>query len=206
MAAPSETFWTALGSVAAALGVLATLYVGWLAWRTAVPRRKVRWAAEVKPLLHGVGHGALAVSHGGTTLSRPHVLELTLTNVGNRDLEAAHFSNQPIEFTSSATFIDVLSQVSSPSSQRIIPATISGTKLELTPGTLHRHQSITYTALVDGASPTIDAVASLSNGDFQRRRGSDASQSTDRTQIAVAIVGALASAVAVAVQTLLDLK
>ncbi|WP_209445951.1 hypothetical protein, partial [Streptomyces flaveus] len=59
MAAPSETFWTALGSVAAALGVLATLYVGWLAWRTAVPRRKVRWAAEVKPLLQVTSAGVV---------------------------------------------------------------------------------------------------------------------------------------------------
>ncbi|MFC3572933.1 hypothetical protein ACFOZ0_06505 [Streptomyces yaanensis] len=203
-AAPSETFWTALGSVAAALGVLATLYVGWLAWRTAVPRRKVRWEAEVKPLLHGVGHGALTVSHSGATLSRPHVLELKLTNAGNRDLEASHFGGQPIDFTSSAVFIDVLAQSSSPSSQRVIPVTFSGTKLILTPGTLHRRQTVTYTALVDGADPTIDAVASLSNGDFQRRRAASADQSERRLQVTVAIMGLLTSVVAVVVQALTD--
>ncbi|MGI5530168.1 hypothetical protein ACQEVX_23095 [Streptomyces syringium] len=126
---------------------------------------------------------------------------MTLTNVGNRDLDTSHFGGQAIEFTSSARVVDVLAKLSSPSSQRVIPVSFNGNRLDLTPGTLHRRQALVYRALVDGADPTVDAVATLSNGDFVRHQVTRPDESAFQRRVALiaAAIGVVASVASAAI-------
>jgi hypothetical protein len=170
--ATSETFWTALGAVGAILAVPTALFVGWLAYRAVWPRRKVRWSARVSPLMsHSAAHnGGLQVAWTGSPLSQPHIVEVELTNVGNKDLEPEHFNALPVEVTSTAPVVALLQDSSKPSVQRVLAPSISISGLSLATATpLHKGQSLTYVILVDGATPDIDLRASVSNGTFERR-------------------------------------
>jgi len=170
IAAPSETFWTAMGAVGAVLAIPTALFMGWLAYRAVWPRRRIYWSARVSTLTHTAAHGALTVTHGSTTLSNPHVVEIDLSNVGNKDLEPAQFNGQPIEVTSTADVIAVLNETSRPTSQRVLPATVQTKALSLSPTTpLHQGQTLTYIMLVDGSDPQINLRASVSNTHIKRQ-------------------------------------
>jgi hypothetical protein len=205
----SETFWTALGAVGAVLAVPTTLFVGWLAYRAVWPRRKVRWSARVSPLMsHSAAHnGGLQVAWTGAPLSRPHIVEVELTNVGNKDVEPAHFNALPVEITSTAPVVALLQDSSEPSVQRVLAPSVSNSGLSLATSTpLHKGQSLTYVMLVDGARPDIDLRASVSNASFERRDPPSQSSEiavTQRSHIFVALVG-VAAGVAGAVTQMLS--
>ncbi|AZQ40060.1 hypothetical protein EJ357_47320 [Streptomyces cyaneochromogenes] len=170
IAAPSETFWTALGAVGAMLALPTALFIGWLGYRAVWPRRRIEWSARVSPLTHTAAHGALTITHGSTTLSNPHVVEIDLSNAGNKDLETAQFNGQPIEITSTADVVAVLNQTSRPTSQRVLAATPQANAVSLAPATpLHQGQTLTYVILVDGPDPQIDLRASASNTRIKRQ-------------------------------------
>ncbi|MFF0009935.1 hypothetical protein [Streptomyces sp. NPDC005374] len=170
IAAPSETFWTAMGAVGAVLAIPTALFIGWLGYRAVWPRRRIYWSARVSTLTHTAAHGTLTITHGTTTLSNPHVVEIDLSNVGNKDLEPAQFNGQPIEVTSTADVIAVLNETSRPTAQRVLPATVGAKTLSLNPATpLHQGQTLTYIMLVDGSDPQIDLRASASNTHIKRQ-------------------------------------
>ncbi|MFE1390556.1 hypothetical protein ACFW5M_30895 [Streptomyces albogriseolus] len=195
----SDTFWTAMGAVGAVLAIPTTLFIGWLAYRAVWPRRKVRWSARVSPLMsHSAAHnGGLQVAWTGAPLVRPHIVEVELTNVGNKDLEPAHFNALPVEITSTAPVVALLQEASEPSVQRVLTPSVSNRGLSLATSTpLHKGQSLTYVMLVDGARPKIDLRASVSNASFDRRDPPSQSSeiaTTQRVQAVVAIISALAA-------------
>lgn len=170
LAAPSEAFWTAVGAVA---GLMAALFAAWgvfVAWRAAVPKRKLTWSYETTPLLMSTYSG-LQVTLSGTPLSHPNTLRLTIHNQGNRDLSAEHFSGQPIEFRTDANIVSILRKSSAPSSRRVPEAEIHGNALHVLPSVLHRKQSITYLLLVDGVDPEVaEFRESLSHSTLTERK------------------------------------
>lgn len=182
--APSDSFWTGLGAVATVLAIPTALFIGWLGYRAVWPRRKVHWSARVSTLTHEAAHGALTISHGGMPLAAPHVVELEISNVGNKDVEPAHFNGQPVEVTTTADVVALLNEASQPSAQRVLRATLAHQSLYLSTATpLHRRQTMTYIFLVDGSDPTVWLRASVSNTSFEERAPATHGQRARLTQL-----------------------
>ncbi|MGW3763071.1 hypothetical protein [Streptomyces sp. NPDC005131] len=207
----NDVFWTALGAVAAVLAIPTMIGLGWLAYRAVWPRRKVRWSARVSPLMsHGAAHtNRLAITFTGRTLTRPHIVEIELSNVGNKDLEPSHFSSLPIEITSSVPVVALLQKESKPAVQRVLAALERPSGLELATSTpFHKGQTLNYVLLVDGPDPTIDLRASVSNTKIERRapatQGSEADLA-QRTAFVSVTIGGGASVVAAVVAGLTTL-
>lgn len=168
---PANDIWTAVQAMAAAVAIPVTVGLGWLAYRAVWPRRKLRWSARVRPLMsHGAAHtNRLAVDFEGVRLARPHIVEVELSNVGNKDLEPAHFNGTSVDIQSSVTVVELLQGVSSPSVQRVLQPTVTDHMVSLATATpLHRGQTLTYVMLVDGADPEIQLRASVSNARIER--------------------------------------
>lgn len=164
--------WAVVSAIAAVLAVPTALLVGWIAYRAIWPLRRLRWSARVSPLMsHSAAHsGGLSVQWSGAALSRPHVIEIELTNIGRKDLEPTHFSSLPVEVTCTVPVVALLQERSEPTVQRVLPASVSSQGLSLATTTpFHRRQVLTYVALVDGDDPVVDLRASLTNASVDRR-------------------------------------
>lgn len=170
-AEPADDIWAAVQAVTAVVAIPVTISLGWLAYRAVWPRRKLRWSARVRPLMsHGAAHtNRLAVDFQGVRLARPHIVEVELSNVGNKDLEPVHFNGRSVDIHSSVSVVDVLQHGSSPSVQRTLQPVVIGGRVSLATATpLHRGQTLTYVLLVDGADPEIELRASVSNARIER--------------------------------------
>ncbi|MFJ4125967.1 hypothetical protein ACIP3U_32115 [[Kitasatospora] papulosa] len=169
--AADDTFWTGASAIGTLLAIPTMIGLGWLAYRAVWPRRKVHWSARVRPLMsHESAHtNRLNVDWTGTRLRSPHIVEVELRNVGNKDLEPSHFHALPIEILSTAQVVALLSHSSEPSVQRVLTPTQTPTGLTLATATpLHKKQSLTYVMLVDGRDPKIGLRASVSNAKFHQ--------------------------------------
>lgn len=168
-----DGFWTALGAVGAVLAVPAMIGVGWLGYRAVWPRRKVRWSARIRPLMsHEAGHTSrLTMEFEGSQLRRPHFVEIELSNVGNKDLEPAHFNGLPVDIRSSVPVVALLGHGSDPSVQRVFRPTHADPHLVSLETTtpLHKGQTMAYVMLVDGFEPKVELRASVSNAKVEER-------------------------------------
>ncbi|MET9470478.1 MULTISPECIES: hypothetical protein [unclassified Streptomyces] len=194
----NDVFWTALAAIAAVLAIPTMIALGWLAYRAVWPRRKVRWSARVSTLMsHGAAHtNRLAVTFTGQTLTRPHIVEIELSNVGNKDLEPSHFSSLPLEIISSVPVVALLQKESKPAVQRVLDPTELPSGLELATSTpFHKGQTLNYVLLVDGPEPKIDLRASVSNTKIERRapatQGSELDHQDRAARLSAAITGAM---------------
>jgi hypothetical protein len=120
---------------------------------------------------HGAAHTErLRVQFAGQWLDRPHIVEVQLSNVGNKDLEPQHFNGLPLEILSTARVVSLLQESSEPSTQRTLQATVEPGGFVLSPVTpFHKGQTLNYVALVDGASPEVALRASISNTAIDRQ-------------------------------------
>ncbi|MFE2231738.1 hypothetical protein ACFXA4_04045 [Streptomyces sp. NPDC059442] len=169
--------WTIVAAVAAVLAVPTAILVGWLAYRAVWPRRTLRWSVTVTSLkTREMDHGGVAVTHSGAELNEPHLVEVVLRNVGNKDLDVAHFNGLPIELTCSATIVATLDPRSLPAELRSFGATEDHTRRKLTLHTtspLHKGQAMTYRMIVNGVLPEIELQASVSNTRIVRKDTSE---------------------------------
>ncbi|MET7931545.1 hypothetical protein ABZT43_48610 [Streptomyces sp. NPDC005349] len=165
--------WSIVAAVATVLGIPVAIMLGWLAYRAVWPRRHVRWSARVSPLMsHGAAHttNRLAVTFTGSQLTRPHIVEVELSNVGNKDLEPSHFNGLPVEITSTVPVVALLTFESDPQFQRVLTPTEKPDGVDLATSTpFHKGQTLKYVLLVDGQDPTVDLRASVSNAKVDRR-------------------------------------
>lgn len=90
----SGTFWAAAGALAVlGTGAVATFVAFWLA----NPIRRLDCAMSAAPLLKGSAQempGSLHITWDGVELKDPHILEVTLTSRGRRDIASEDF-DQP---------------------------------------------------------------------------------------------------------------
>jgi hypothetical protein len=149
-----------LSAVAAVLSVIATLYVGWLAYRAAVPHRKIGYELEFTPLLSST-HAGLTVSLDTERLAQPQTATLKIANTGTREIQPATFNGESMEFQLGVRVVSVL-ESSSTDSRRVLPYTIRGDSLHIEPYVLHRRQEVTYKLLLDGEIPSRSLTHSLS--------------------------------------------
>ncbi|MGW9025080.1 hypothetical protein ACWGQ5_12770 [Streptomyces sp. NPDC055722] len=114
--------------------------------RTAWPRRKIRWSARVSPLVsYGAAHtDRITVGFAGTRLDTPQIIEVEVSNVGNKDFEPAHFLGTPIEIMlTGGTVVSTLRETSEPTVRRVLHATEHGDRVALDTSTpLHKGQTV----------------------------------------------------------------
>ncbi|MFI8817603.1 MULTISPECIES: hypothetical protein [unclassified Streptomyces] len=169
MISASANWADAVSAVAATAGVLATLAVGWWAWRAAVPHRKLAYSIEATPLLSST-HSGLTVNLGSERIASPQTATLKVINVGNREIEPPHFNSESIEFDMNARVVSVLTS-SSTDNRRVPPASAHGNTLQIEPYPIHKGQEVSYKLLLDGQSPRLTLRHSLSATFGQDNRG-----------------------------------
>lgn len=152
-----------VGAVVAIAGVAVSLAGIVYGWRAAVPQRKVAYSFDVTPLLNGRAGNVddVMVYRGTERLAHPHTATLKLVNVGNREIEAAHFNGAPVEFSLNARVIAELDRETG-DNRRIPPMETNGSALYVQPFVIHKGQEIAYKLLLDGPSPAAQPRHSLS--------------------------------------------
>ncbi|MFC8350765.1 hypothetical protein [Streptomyces sp. NPDC057280] len=157
--------------------VLASLLVGavgaWAAMRSANPQRKIHWWVQSNTALFDrpAGDGDLLnVSLGSTRLSSPRIVELVISNSGERDVTASMFhEGEPIKFDFEHAVAAVLDVATDPDGtllpqietwQTLIPGTGGRHRggLVIKPALLRRGQTVTVTVLVDGEERPVRCV------------------------------------------------
>ncbi|MFE2539009.1 hypothetical protein [Actinacidiphila glaucinigra] len=195
---PSETFWSALSAVGTVAAVIVAVAAIYFAYRATVPRRRVRWSARVSSLMsHGAAHThGLDVTWLGHSLSHPHIVEVELSNVGNKDLDVDGFNGRPIEILSDKPVVALLKQTSVPAVQRVLNATAHADRVELDTTTpFHRGQTLRYVLLVDGQEPYIDLRTSISNCTPERHSPPSLQPAFMREFLASGVAGASAAGI-----------
>ena len=154
----SGTFWAAAGVIAVlGTGVAATIVSFWLA----NPIRRLDCLMSAAPLLKGAAlemPGNLHITWDGVELKDPHILELTLTSRGRRDISKDDFE-QPLEFRVGAEIKAILRAASGPDSETFRAVTFKDDTLSIGPGLIHRRQSVKFTLLAVGPEPKLSSAA-----------------------------------------------
>jgi pentapeptide repeat protein len=154
----SGTFWAAAGAIAVlGTGAVATFVAFWLA----NPIRRLDCAMSAAPLLKGSAQempGSLHITWDGVELKDPHILEVTLTSRGRRDIASEDF-DQPLEFRVGATIKAILRTASGPKSSTFRAVSFKDDTLSIGPGLIRRRQSIKFTLLAVGREPMLSSAA-----------------------------------------------
>ncbi|MBB4714443.1 hypothetical protein [Streptomyces luteogriseus] len=159
----SGSFWqfAITTIVAVAVGALAA----WATMRSANPKRRLNYGTRTNASLLIASHsqsGALQVTHNGTPVSRPRIVELELRNSGRRDITAAQFhANEPLKFNLGADVVGVLGMASEPSGT-IAPSIelphATPRVIAIPPSLLARKQVFRVALLVDGPRAEVCCV------------------------------------------------
>jgi hypothetical protein len=116
----------------------------------------------VTPLINekaGMSQG-IEVSRAGQVLSSPRVVNIELASRGRTDIRREAFDDgQPLALDVGVLIIECLDITSSPSDRQIPSVTVDGTKLFIQPSLIGRRQVITFSLLVDGATPRLSSPA-----------------------------------------------
>jgi hypothetical protein len=154
----SGTLWTAAGAVAVLFtGAIAT----YVAFSLANPVRRLECVMSAAPLLQGAAQempGSLRITWDGEELKDPHVLEVTLTSRGRRDIARDDF-DQPLEFRVGARIIALLRTASGPNLTTFRAVAFENDLLKVGPGLIGRRQSIKFTLLAAGHEPELTSSA-----------------------------------------------
>lgn len=159
----SGSFWQFIITtlVAVAVGALAS----YATMRAAHPKRRLGYLTRTNAPLFIASHdqtGSLQVTHNGTSVSRPRVIELELYNSGRRDITAAQFHDDaPLKFDLGADVVGVLGVTSSPAGG-VAPAvavdSVSPKVVAISPSLFSRRQAVRATFLVDGPGEDVSCV------------------------------------------------
>lgn len=187
----SGTFWAATGVVVTLVIGVATFLVTW------VPRQRLYYRAPpVTPLLaHGTrGIADLEIHYEGRLLTDPHLLEVTLTARGRRDIPSSAFDQgRPLVFDLGAEIIKVLQVRCNSTTSPAPPVDHEGRTLRVGPELIGRRQTTTIAVLVDGDNPSLECTQSALAQVTVIRRDPPDGLSWARAALAVALA-ALAGA------------
>lgn len=158
------SFWQfAITTLAAlmigALGAFATL-------RAANPKRRLDFGTGPSvPLLIAAqtGAGTLELTHNGSPVASPRIVELRLRNSGRRDITQSQFhGNDSLRFDFGAQVVGVLGMKSSPAGTIAPSVNLFATRptvVEIPPSLLARKQVFEVTLLLDGPDAKVRCTA-----------------------------------------------
>ncbi|MEV7199401.1 hypothetical protein [Streptomyces griseoluteus] len=162
----SGSFWqfviTTLAAVA--LGALGA----WATMRASNPKRRLDYSTLTNAPLFIASHsqtGALQVTHHGTVVNRPRIVELELRNAGRHDITAAQFhGGQSLKVELGANVVGLLAVKSTPATTLAPSVGIdaaSSQTIVIPPALLVRKQAVRVTILVDGPKRDVTIQAPL---------------------------------------------
>lgn len=158
----------------AALGVLATLGVGFLgAWaaKTAnYPKLQLDYFISLnKELLSSTAaNSSVSVTHGGVALSNPRLVVVRLDNVGRHDIVANMFHNSaPIELDLGKPILELLSVNSTPAGTHSPTAVATGSTIKVDPSHIRRKQKISFSVLLNEEPTSVIARHHMINVDVE---------------------------------------
>lgn len=159
----SDSWWqfvitTIVAVAVGALGAFATT-------RASNPKRRLDYSTRTNASLFIASHnqtGALQVTHHGTPVSRPRIVELEIRNAGRHDITGTHFhGGEALKFDLGADVVGVLGVTSSPPGA-VVPAVgidATSSHVVLIPPTLLARKQVTRaTFLVDGPRAEVRCV------------------------------------------------
>ncbi|WP_159053209.1 hypothetical protein [Streptomyces regalis] len=169
----SNDFWNMAISVG--FGVLIGVGGAWATLRSNNPKRRVVWnQSSNTTLLRSTSPSApsaVSVSHAGTTLVEPRLVELEFSNSGRRDISPTDFASgdESLIFDFGANIVTVLDTEVDPPSAPKPQHVIDGPLLKVKKVLVARNQRVTFSVLVDGPKGNIKlAAAHLTNTPVKR--------------------------------------
>ncbi|WP_461028561.1 hypothetical protein [Streptomyces sparsus] len=177
----SGVFWSAGAVVTAALAAAATV---WATLRAAGRRRgsltvHMSHAGRLLNATTSV-RSSLQVVRNGTPLADPRLLRLTLSNIGRQDVPSSAYDNgRPIRLAVGAPIVEMINSESRPAGRALPQASVSGDAVLIGPGLIAAGQTLTFSLLVDGPSPSLSCHTALIDVDVEER----SSAGPDVTQI-----------------------
>lgn len=164
--------WLGLDTTAwwAIAGILVTAVIGAIGIVVAIRygnrRGKVALLTEVTPLIPSnlAKKAELEVTYRNIAVANPHLVRITLVNVGPRDIGTSHFDGgRPLQITLSSPIFGL---VSSNMPGRTLGSAVGGREIALTPGMLPRQRQWDVELIVDG-NPEFDLDMPLLDTDVE---------------------------------------
>ncbi|MFJ3984874.1 hypothetical protein [Streptomyces fungicidicus] len=196
----SASFWqfvitTLVAMAIGALGAFATL-------RASNPKRRLSYRTLINTSLLATSTrqaSHLSVTHGGTVLQRPRLIEVELRNTGRRDITAAMFhGGDPIRIDLGVDVIAVLDVEVDPDSTTPPRVVAAGTSVEVHPTLLARRQTVVISILVDGRRSELACQVPLVDVQIRQARepGDLNSAAASRLAMRVGVAGGVLSTLA----------
>ncbi|GGW30772.1 hypothetical protein GCM10010503_02980 [Streptomyces lucensis JCM 4490] len=149
----SATFWTVfVGAVTTLVGAV----VGaWLSHRYSNPKQQLefQWRKNTALLEAASGASALAVSHSGSALTEPRIIDFFIRNAGKKDITADSFhGGASIEVKLDSKIIEVKGVDNAPDTSAAPSWSISPSqdRLLIAPSLLVGRQEVSFSVIVDG--------------------------------------------------------
>ncbi|WP_371655532.1 MULTISPECIES: hypothetical protein [unclassified Streptomyces] len=187
----SEAVWALLSLC---VGVCTAVFASWVTLHVAHPRRRLDcWMPTVTNLLSAPGSAGVSVSHNGTSLSVPHIVEVQLVNRGQRDILSSNFDHAlPLTLNVGAHIIKVLHVAWQPTGTPDPVYSITGTKLAINPCLFTAGRSLSFSLLVDGPDPKLTLAAALSDVEVRALDGRVEQAEEINSKLTVIIVAMVA--------------
>lgn len=141
--------------VASVVGILVGVLSSWATFRSANPKLRLQWWTTAQPPLFDTRFGGrITVSAHDITADDPRIVQLSVANVGRRDITSAMFHNgECLEFEFGSPVLATLAVDQEPEEGAyagiLLPA-VGGNEITFSPGHIRRGQVITLTFLLDG--------------------------------------------------------
>lgn len=173
--------------VSAIVGVLVGMLGAWATFRSANPKLRLQWWTTAQPPLFDTRFGErITVSAHHVTAENPRIVQLSVANVGRRDITAAMFhGDEYLEFKLGSPALATLAvdhePEEGPYSGVLLPA-VGGEEVGFMPGHIRRGQAITLTFLLDGQDVGVRCVhMPLVDVDFVRAAPGDRARAVGLT-------------------------
>lgn len=154
----SGTFW-AIAGVAAVL--LSTIAIMWITMRAATPKRRLLYSMPVVESLLNERSGMpqdIEVSRAGKSLSSPKIVTVELASRSRFDITREAFDGgRPLCLNVRTPIVECLKVSVSPSDRSVPSTKIDGSNLLVEPVLIGKCETITFSLLVDGPWPHLEA-------------------------------------------------
>ncbi|MGW1040026.1 hypothetical protein [Streptomyces sp. NPDC002547] len=137
------------------VGILVGVLGAWATLRSANPKLRLQWWTTAQPPLIDTRFGGrITVSAYDVTAENPRIVQLSVANVGRRDITSAMFHNdERLKFEFGSRVLATLAVDQEPEEGAyagiLLPA-VGGNEILFSPGHIRRGQVITLTFLLDG--------------------------------------------------------
>jgi hypothetical protein len=142
-------------------------------WRPA-PFTRLRMVYKLEasaPLIHEAAplSSKLTVNYERKPIARPHIVHISVTNIGKRDVPSTAFDQQlPLRIDLDAEIVAILDATPRPSTVSKPEASARGTELSIGPSLIPNHVTLDFLLLVDGSCNALTHKSSLNDVELRQ--------------------------------------